>query len=63
MPPPHGTRAVPGRGPCAPAMTAPDPDPGTAGRTPAAVTTYRAFLAAGNDQDLEAAAALVDPAR
>jgi predicted ester cyclase len=44
-------------------MTAPDPGPGTAGRAPAAVTTYRAFLAAVNDQDLEAAAALVDPAR
>jgi hypothetical protein len=25
-------------------MTAPDPGPGTAGRAPAAVTTYRAFL-------------------
>ena len=38
-------------------MTAPDPLPGTA------VTTYRAFLAAVNARDLEAAAALVDPVR
>lgn len=38
-------------------MTAPDPLSGTA------VTTYRAFLAAVNAQDLEAAAALVDPVR
>lgn len=64
MPPPehhHGT--PPGHEPFrvpAPTlrpMTAPDPLSGTA------VTTYRAFLAAVNAQDLEAAAALVDPVR
>ena len=64
MPPPGSPlRASPGRepfrvpAPTLPAMTAPDPLPGTA------VTTHRASLAAVNARDLEAAAALVDPVR